>query len=364
MTVDLTRFIDEPKEPTNDNPLFADLGSQTEKVSPVQTYTVAPEPSLTSVTEPYTPSKLGYNYSLTDLEKDPEFAKRAERFLQAIGRNENIFEYLRDENFSLSSAFIRSTEVGDWTEQEKQDYIYLRDKFNNANLKGFKERFNLVKDLSVDVFTDPLNILAGLFAIPTGGASLATRGALGTAAQAGVKKLTASQLSKRAALKQAKAVRAAKQTALFGAAEGMAWAGPHEFFLQDIDVDLGIRDEYDLGSIAGMAVTGGLVGGIAGGAIGGGLGLYGNRYLTKEFKHTNENLIDNVASSQTRKEIVEDSKIDLGLASGRDTLNKGIANTFGKPTTWFNSYVEKSPTLKEFLKKLRYDNDTTLRSTG
>ena len=49
MTVDLTRFIDEPKEPTNDNPLFADLGSQTEKVSPVQTYTVAPEPSLTSV---------------------------------------------------------------------------------------------------------------------------------------------------------------------------------------------------------------------------------------------------------------------------------------------------------------------------
>ena len=125
MTVDLTRFIDEPKEPTNDNPLFADLGSQTEKVSPVQTYTVAPEPSLTSVTEPYTPSKLGYNYSLTDLEKDPEFAKRAERFLQGIGRNENIFEYLRDENFSLSSAFIRSTEVGDWTEQEKQDYIYL-----------------------------------------------------------------------------------------------------------------------------------------------------------------------------------------------------------------------------------------------
>ena len=364
MTVDLTRFIDEPKEPTNDNPLFADLGSQTEKVSPVQTYTVAPEPSLTSVTEPYTPSKLGYNYSLTDLEKDPEFAKRAERYLQAIGRNENIFEYLRDENFSLSSAFIRSTEVGDWTEQEKQDYIYLRDKFNNANLKGFKERFNLVKDLSVDVFTDPLNILAGLFAIPTGGASLATRGALGTAAQAGVKKLTASQLSKRAALKQAKAVRAAKQTALFGAAEGMAWAGPHEFFLQDIDVDLGIRDEYDLGSIAGMAVTGGLVGGIAGGAIGGGLGLYGNRYLTKEFKHTNENLIDNVASSQTRKEIVEDSKIDLGLASGRDTLNKGIANTFGKPTTWFNSYVEKSPTLKEFLKKLRYDYDTTLTSRG
>ena len=364
MAVDLTRFIDEPEEPTNDNPLFADLISQPQELTPEETYTVAPEPRLASVVDTDTPANLGYNYSLTDLEKDPEFAMRAERFLQGVGRNENIFEYLRDENFSLSSAFVRSTEVGDWTEQEKQDYIYLRDKFNNANLKGFKERFNLVKDMSVDILTDPLNILAGLFAIPTGGGSLATRGALGTAAQTGVKKLTASQLSKRAALKQAKAVRAAKRTALYGAAEGMAWAGPHEYFLQDIDVDLGIRDEYDLGSIAGMTVTGGLVGGIAGGAIGGGLGLYGNRYLTKEFKHTNENLIDNVASSQTRNEVVEDSRIDLGLSASGPTLNKVIANTLGKPTTWFNSYVDKSPTLKEFLKKLRYDYDTTLTSQG
>ena len=196
MAVDLTRFINEPEEPTNNNPLFADLVSQPEELTPAETYTVAPDPNLGLVTEYETPSKLGYNYSLTDLEKDPEFAMRAERFLQGVGRNENIFEYLRDENFSLSSAFVRSTEVGDWTEEEKLDYIYLRDKFNNANLKGFKERFNLVKDMSVDILTDPLNILAGLFAIPTGGGSLATRGALGAAAQAGVKKLTASQLSK------------------------------------------------------------------------------------------------------------------------------------------------------------------------
>tara|TARA_R110002073_G_scaffold14533_1_gene59220 strand:+ start:5633 stop:9160 length:3528 start_codon:yes stop_codon:yes gene_type:complete len=350
MTVDLTRFINQPEEPTNNNPLFADLVSEPYGLTPEETYTVAPEPNLAPVADTYTPSKLGYNYSLTDLEKDPEFAKRAERFLQGVGRNENIFEYLRDENFSLSAAFVRSTEVGNWTEEEKQDYIYLRNKFNNANLKGFKERFNLVKDMSVDILADPLNILAGLFAIPTGGGSLAVRGALGTAAQASVKKLTASQL--------------AKQTALYGAVEGMAWAGPHEFFLQDIDVDLGMRDEYDLSSVAGMTVTGGLVGGIAGGAIGGGLGLYGNRYLTKEYKHTNENLIDNVASSQTRKEVVEDSRIDSALAGSSDTLNKVIAKTVGKPTTWFNSYVEKSPTLKEFLKKLRYDYDTTLTSQG
>ena len=363
MAVDLTRFIDEPEEPTNDNPLFADLVSQPQELTPEETYTVAPEPKLAPVVDTYTPPKLGYNYSLTDLEKDPEFAMRAERFLQGVGRNENIFEYLRDENFSLSSAFVRSTEIGDWTEQEKQDYIYLRDKFNNANLKGFKERFNLVKDMSVDILTDPLNILAGIFAAPTLGGSIGARGAL-QAANVGVKKLTASQLSKRAALKQAKAVRAGKKSALFGAAEGMAWAGPHEFFVQDIDVDLGMRDEYDLGSIAGMTIAGGAFGGLIGGAIGGGLGLYGNRYLTKEFKHTNENLIDDVASSQTRKEVVKDSELEIVLASSKNKLNVFIANTFGKPTAWFQGYVDKSPKLKQFLKDLRYDYDSTLTSQG
>jgi len=66
MAVDLTRFINEPEEPTNNNPLFADLVSQPEELTPAETYTVAPDPNLGLVTEYETPSKLGYNYSLTD----------------------------------------------------------------------------------------------------------------------------------------------------------------------------------------------------------------------------------------------------------------------------------------------------------
>tara|TARA_R110001592_G_scaffold155338_2_gene385132 strand:+ start:3857 stop:7408 length:3552 start_codon:yes stop_codon:yes gene_type:complete len=362
MAVDLTRFIQEPDTTQENNPLYADLLSPQTKTSPTvnltkftdtpesPNYTIAPDPYLPQQNESLYNTSLPRGYSLTDLEKDPEFAMRAQRFLEGVGRNENIFEYLRDENFSLSAAFVRSTEAGDWTEAEKEDYIYLRDKFNNANLKGFKERFNLVKDMSVDVLADPLNILAGLFAVPTLGGSIAGRGALQVAGQSAVKKLTTSQLAKRGAL--------------YGAAEGMAWAGPHEFFLQDIDVDLGMRDEYDLGSIAGMTAAGGAFGGLIGGAVGGGLGLYGNRYLSKEYKHTNENLIDDVASSQNRKEIVEDSELEIGLASTKNKLNVVIANTFGKPTAWFQGYVDKSPKLKQFLKDLRYDYDTTLTSQG
>ena len=176
MAVDLTRFIQEPDTTEENNPLYADLVTPQSQTNPTvdlrrftstpetQNYTIAPDPYLPQQQESLYNTGLPRTYSLTDLEKDPEFAMRAERFLQGVGRNENIFEYLRDENFSLSSAFVRSTEVGNWTEEEKQDYIYLRNKFNNANLKGFKERFNLVKDMSVDILTDPLNILAGIFA--------------------------------------------------------------------------------------------------------------------------------------------------------------------------------------------------------
>jgi hypothetical protein len=235
--------------------------------------------------------------------------------------------------------------------------------FGNANLKGFKERFNMVKDVGIDILGDPLNILAALFAIPTGGVSLGTKGALGAASQAAVKKLTAAQLGKRAALQKAYTVKGAKAGALYGAAEGMAWGGLHEYFMQDIDIDLDMRDGYDLSSIAGITALGGLLGGGIGAGVSGMVARKNKSYLTKEFKHSNETLIENVGESQTRAEVLQDSIIDTGLA-GKTTLGKALAHTFGKPTAWFQGYVDKSPALQDFMKKLRYDYDTTLTSRG
>ena len=335
----------------------------------------------------YGRSMLTNNYSLADLEKDPEFAKRAARFLEGIGRNENIFEYLRDADYSLSAAIVRSTEVDDWTNEQQQDYVYLRDKFGRANLKGFKERFNMVKDIGIDVLGDPLNILAALFAIPTGGVSLGVRGALGAAAQAGARKFTAAQLAKGAVAKtggkkltarqlrkradlQKRLIRrdlpkAAKAGALFGAAEGMAWGGLHEYFMQDIDIDLDMRDGYDLASIAGTTALGGFLGAGIGAGVSSLVTRNSKTYLTKQYKHSNENLIDDVAGSQSRLEIFKDSIIDSGLyKKGKLGLSKAISKTFGKPTTWFQEYVDKSPELKTFMKKLRYDWDSTLTSRG
>jgi hypothetical protein len=54
-----------------------------------------------------------------------------------MGSNEDIFEYLRDSDYSLSSAIVRSFQTGNWTEQQKKDYVYLKNKFEEVYWAGF-----------------------------------------------------------------------------------------------------------------------------------------------------------------------------------------------------------------------------------
>ena len=283
--------------------------------------------------------------SLSELEADPEFGKRAARFLEGIGRNENIFEFLRDSDYNLSSAVQRSFEVGKWTEEQKKDYLYLREQFDNAELKGLKERLGFVKDFAIDVVRDPLNIPALLFTIPTMGTSAAGKIAATQAANQGIKQLIKSSL------------KAAKKPAIYGAAEGMAWAGPHEYFLQSIDVDLGARDEIDMSLVAGTAALGGLIGG---GLVGGLGAINSARYLSKEFKYSNEEAIIKEGKKKSRKQIATEEQLD----SVKEGINKFSAKTlFGKATTEFVEKAKKSDTLKKLLDNFRYDWDVTVFGT-
>ena len=326
--------------------------------------------------------------TLTQLKEAPEFADKAARFLDGIGSNEDIFEYLRDSEYSLSSAIARSFQTGNWTEEQKQDYTYLRKEFNNAEIGNWKERFKMIADVGVDVVADPLNILTALFAIPTGGQSITARAALGTAAQQGVKQFTKSQLK----------TKALKESALFGAAEGMAWGGLHNYFIQDIDMDLGLQDDIDFTSLQASTLLGATFGGLLGGGV---RAATYNKALKKaeekaalkiddsvdnvpvtdmpeghqqlEFKFSNEDVINDVAGAKTRQEVLEDSRLDDAVseplemnnsAKAKDFLHRTIANTVGKPTTAFLSHIDKSPLLKELLGKFRYDYDSTLTSQG
>ena len=115
---------------------------------------------------------LGKSYTLDDLEKDEQFQEASERFLESIGeKSDDIFEYLRDSDFNLFSGMSRAMQSGKFTDQQKQDYAYLRSRFDNADMGSFKQYAELIKDATIDIATDPTAVAAALLTPITGGTS-------------------------------------------------------------------------------------------------------------------------------------------------------------------------------------------------
>lgn len=303
-------------------------------------------------------------YTVADLRGDKEFMNRANNFMLGLGRNEDIFEYLRDSEYSLSSAIQRSFEVGNWTTEQKQDYNYLRDVFRNAELKTVQERLTAAKDIGIDIIADPLNLVSVLFAIPSFGSSVAIKETATQLAKQGINKYTTSQLTRAA-------MEGAKRPAIYGAAEGVAWAGPYEYFSQSMDVDLGLRDDVDWNTVAGMSAVGGIAGGLVTGTIG---GISGARYFDKTFRYANEQEIldhakrfvgplDEENHAKFRKAVENyeniDQKILQSLEKEKDLkaskFERFLSVTLGKASTRYLKIAEESEPMMEFLKTLRYD---------
>ena len=298
---------------------------------------------------------LSEKYTVAELRDNKTFNTRAERFLEGLGSNEDIFEYLRDSEYSLSSAMVRSLQTGKWTDQQKEDYVYLRDMFRNSELKSTRERLRAAKDIAIDIVADPFNILSVLFAIPTMGSSLTTRAAAGELVKQGIKKYNVSQLGKAG-------LQGAKRPAIYGAAEGAAWVGPYEYFSQSTDIDLGVRDDVDWNQVGAMTGLGGVLGGTVTGALG---GISAAKYFDKQFKYANEQEALDAArkfvgplneedATKLKKEVEVAETID-NFNIKRSMTERLIAASVGKPTTALLKVAEKSEPVQNFLDVLRYD---------
>ena len=314
-------------------------------------YLTTPSNTLSNKEKPFNyNSTLPEQYSVTDLENDEEFRTRSKRFLNGIGRNENIFEYLRDADYSLTSAAQRSFEIGNWSDQEKEDYLYLTEKFSNAKLKGLGERIAFAKDFAIDTLTDPTNIAALIFAPFTLGTSLAIKKGAAELAKQGIKKLTASQLKK-------PAIKSAKRGAIWTGAEGGAWTGAHDYFTQSSEVQINpFKDDIDFSQTAVSTALGTGIGALAGGVIG---GISGAKYFEKMFKYSNEDEIAKATKNIERLNLEEDFTIDESLSVNpskvKEYLNKPINFLFGKATREFIDLAKRSKTLTDLLYKFRYD---------
>ena len=220
------------------------------------------------------------SYTLNDLEKNEEFQEVSERFLQSIGENSgDIFEYLRDSDWNLYSGMRRASQSGKWTEQQKQDYAYLRSAFDGADIGSFGQFLELTKDAGIDILTDPLTIAAAVATPFTGGISLAARSGINLAASAALKSSIkgASQkvphlvnLMDRTLQTQAanKFINVSKSqiNKITGttAAIGGTWTGLDNYFRQNTELNTDLRQAFSAPELFGATALGAVAGGVFG----------------------------------------------------------------------------------------------------
>ena len=297
-------------------------------------------------------------HTLTDLRNDDEFTVRSERYLKSLGEGDNVedlFQYFRGSDLNLYDTHKVYRQSKEFTDEQKDDYVYLKNKFDNARVGGFKEKLQLGVDATQELVSDP-TILASAFFVPwTGGTSVAGRLASGAAAKAGLKSMVASNVAKGQALNIPKGVLTAGQVlskplsnkATYGvlAAEGALWNGTSDYVTQDRQLELGLIDEKNLGQTALMAT----IGAAAGPAL-----LRGGRALAKipaKVKQVEEVRISNIDNNENYKPTF--------IERGNQKLLAGTYGVLGliplKPTTILLKKAEKSPYLLSLLKLFRYD---------
>ena len=241
--------------------------------------------------------------TLDDLENDDEVVERSQRFLSSVGNDdttvEGLFEYMRDADYNLAKGAYRAfSELPNLSEEQKQDYAFLKKRFDNADTGSLKQYLNAAADIGLDIVSDPTAILAALLVPFTGGSSVAGREALAQAAKVGLRRVGKSfveevplaqyvtknmprsmskidyrRASAQARIQRQKAVKdfhksRVKEYGYLGAGEGFAWSSIDEYLRQERDsVDgINLREGLNVVEIGGA----GLLGAGAGFALGAG----------------------------------------------------------------------------------------------
>ena len=275
-------------------------------------------------------SVLRRGYTLDDLENNEQFQEISERFLSSVGeRSDDIFEYLRDSDFNLYNGMQRAMESGNFNEQQKQDYRYLRSTFDKADMGSLKQYAELIKDSTIDIATDPTLLAAILLTPVSGGTSLAARQALATGANQGLKNIAKSKITP------------LQSTGLF-ALEGATWQGLDNHFRQQTEVNTNLRKMYSNPELVGSAAIGALTGGIFGG-------------LANKNEFFQQRLEKLYSDDGYRKEAGSDLLYNL-----RKKKDAFIAKTIGSPAWRLKTDAEFAPTARLLGQKLTSEFNKSL----
>ena len=303
----------------------------------------------------YTPRQ---KYSLTDLRKDEEFNKVTERFLTSLGKGEDVgdlFGYFRGADYNLADATKMVFESGNFTQQQKTDYQYLRGKFDNADVGGFGEWVRAGANVTAEIITDPTMIASALFIPWTGGASAAARIASGKAVQATLKKLANKEIAEGVSKGVAKLPgqvlkgpmsKNAKTVA--ASTEGFVYGSTANFTKQHADVNTDRRKEINLEeSLAMGAVTAAIPFALRGAGAG--------------YTKFNNSIADRRAARIDGNEDYKVGILDKGIEKTDAIIDYVTPNMqkltafVNKPTTILLKKMEESEKLNNLVKYFRYD---------
>jgi hypothetical protein len=299
------------------------------------------------------------SYTLNDLRNDDEFNERTLRFLQSIGEGktaDDLFGYFRGMEYNLGDATQAMLQSKKFDDQQKDDYLYLKGKFDNAKVGDWIEWARTTGDIGQELITDP-TLLASAFFIPwTGGTSLAARITAGKAAQTALSKITNKQIADGVAKgfaklpgQQLKTPLTPVQTHALVGTEAMAWGSTYDYLTQNREINIGQRKEYDIGQ---TALTG---------AIGGALG-YGASFGLRHLAQTPSYLRSVEEKRLAKIDLNDDYKSTKIEQANQIALN--ALNLLTKPTSSFLIKAKKSPVLSQLIKLFRYDAEKSLIAEG
>ena len=297
-------------------------------------------------------------YSLTDLRKDEEFNKVTERFLTSLGEGETVgdlFGYFRGADYNLGDATKMVFESGKFTQQQKTDYQYLRNKFDNADVGGFGEWVRAGANVTKEIITDPTMIASALFIPWTGGTSAVSRIAAGKAVQTTLKKLANKEIAEGVSKGVAKlpgqtlkAPMSKNAKTVAASTEGFIYGSTANFTKQHADVNTDRREEVSPEeSLAMGAITAAIPAVFRGAGAG--------------YTKFNKSIADRRAARIDGNEDYKVGIIDKGIEKTDAiieyvTPNIRILTGFvNKPTSILLEKMEASPTLDKIVKYFRYD---------
>ena len=306
-------------------------------------------------------------YSLTDLRDDEEFQQTAERFLTSLGEKgtvEDMFEYFRGTDWNLYDAGKLAVQSGKFSNEQKQDYNYLRNRFDNAEVGGLWEKAKAGADIVGELITDPLTLASAFFIPWTGGASAASRIAAGKAAQGVLRRLANKEIAEGVAKGVArlpgqtlKAPLSKKATTAVIATEGFAFGSSHDYASQEADAntdrveDVNLRQSLTTGAITALAAP--VLGGV-------GLGI------SKFNKALKSSRLKRIEGSEDYKAGIFDtgvSKTDAVMEALRPTGVR-LTSFVTKPTSRFVSKMKESKELESLIKLFRYDTGRSMSGKG